>query len=72
MVAQSGYEGACGASSLPQGPFNRWRIECLGCDSMRLFRLKASGLYYHLMWLRDRTVLGKALLRAKKRMRLWM
>jgi peptidoglycan/xylan/chitin deacetylase (PgdA/CDA1 family) len=65
MVAQSGYAGACGASTLPFNPYNMWRNECLGTDSMTQFRLKSSGLYNHLMWLRDQTIVGQIGLKLK-------
>lgn len=72
MVAESGYAGACGTSSLDYGPFNLWRIECLGTDSMAQFRRKASGAYYRWMHLRDRTPAGRfalGLKQAGKRLR---
>ena len=68
MVVKSGYDGACGTSSLPYGPFNLWRTECFGYDSMTTFKMKISGLYNHLVWLRDRTAIG-GFLRALKRWR---
>ncbi|MDH3637401.1 MAG: polysaccharide deacetylase family protein [Gammaproteobacteria bacterium] len=69
MVAESGYLGACGTSSLAHGPYNMWRVECLGFDSMALFRMKAAGLYNRWMWFRDRTTVGKIAHRIKVRSR---
>lgn len=72
MVAESGYAGACGTSSVDYGPYNLWRVECFGTDSMAQFGRKASGAYYRWMHLRDRTPAGRlarGLKKAGKRLR---
>lgn len=67
LASQSGYNGACGTSSMPYDLFNMWRIEVLGHDSIATFRKKVAGFHYLLMWFRDRTALGNSLLRLKQK-----
>jgi len=59
QVKLSGYLGACGSVLLKENPFNIWRTECYGRDTMMTFRLKTSMFWRMLIKLKYHTVIGK-------------
>jgi peptidoglycan/xylan/chitin deacetylase (PgdA/CDA1 family) len=76
IVAESGYNAACGGQRGGWEIFNLWRADCLRDEKRLSFALKADGRYYpriwQLIWLCERTHVGRTLfhkVRTLKRLR---
>ncbi len=66
VVAEEGYLGACGETYMPAGPYNMWRMECFGYDTMRQFQRKLTPSHLRFVKFRDQSFVGKMLRKIKR------
>jgi peptidoglycan/xylan/chitin deacetylase (PgdA/CDA1 family) len=69
LVSEAGHEAALGLNKGTQGILNLWRVQCLSTDSPFLFKLKVSGWYELLLWLRHESFVLRGGSAVRRRLR---
>jgi peptidoglycan/xylan/chitin deacetylase (PgdA/CDA1 family) len=61
MVQEAGYLGACGSPAEAESPYNLWREECFGYETMAQFQRKVAPWHNIWMWTRHRSPMIRGL-----------